>query len=155
MACLPLNPDKDFWKTMNFMGKLKLIYPTIDLKFRFYTPIAKTELYDMCIRKGFQPIQTMDELIKYFSKDFSLHYVAPWVKKNYYKYSDNFHNFYYLFADPFYYKKFKKNKRTQMFIINMVMYPLVYFRFHFNFMKFHFEIKLFKKIVDNCNSYKL
>ena len=155
ITCFPTNPDKDFWKTVNFMGKLKLIYPNIELKIRFFVPIAKTELYNLSVESGFRHIQTMKELIEFFSKDFMFHYVAPWVKKDYYKYLDSFVNFYYLFTDPFYYKKFNTNKRIQMFIINMVMYPIVYMRFRFNIMKFPIEIKLFKRIVDNCDPYRV
>jgi radical SAM superfamily enzyme YgiQ (UPF0313 family) len=150
ITCFPMNPDKDFWETMCFMGKLKLIYPQIELKIRFFVPIAQTELYNLSIERGFCPPLNMNELIKYFSKDFMFHYVAPWVEKDYSNILNNFANFYYLFTDPFYYKKFKSNKRVQMFIINMVMYPIVYIRFHLKIFRFPIEIKLFKRIVEKC-----
>lgn len=154
MACLPKNPDRDFWKTINFMGKVYLINPNFDLKIRFYSPIAKTELYNLSIENGFRPAETMTELVNYFGKDFTFHYAAPWTKKDYHKIMNYYVSFYFLFTDPFYYKKFKTKKRMQMFLLNVIMFPIVWLRFKFNFNKFPFEVWLFKKTVDNCRKWE-
>ncbi len=147
IACFPLNPDKDFWLTLNLVGKALLIDRKLYAKIRFFVPIPNTALYEISVEKGFKTPSSTIELMSFFTYRFTVNYKAPWCKNDYKKYLDNFENFYYLFTNLCYYKTFPLNKRPLIFVLNFLMYPIVYFRFKLNLMKFPVEVKLFKKII--------
>lgn len=147
ITCFPNNPSKDFWLTLNLVGKSLLIDSTLYAKIRFFVPIPKTALYELSIEKGFETPGSTIELMNFYTYRFTVNFKAPWSKKDYNKYLDNFENFYFLLANPFYFKNFPLKKRFFILILNWLMYPVIYIRFKFNLMKFPFEAILFKKLL--------
>lgn len=147
MACFPINPDKDFWKTINLIGKAILINPDIDARIRFFVPVPKTDLYELCVSKGFILPPSTDELMKFFTQWFTYNYQAPWCNKNYQNDWDNYVNFYFKMANPYFYKKVSPRLRPVAFLLTIFIFPLIFVRFKFNFLKFPIEAKLFKKFV--------
>jgi anaerobic magnesium-protoporphyrin IX monomethyl ester cyclase len=142
MVCFPLDPDKDFRQTLCLIGKAKLIDRNLDANINFYKPIPKTPLFELCVDRGFAYPQTISGLLDFFSKPFH----APWYRKDYSRQLDHFLSFYFLFADPFYFQKFSRAARPYVFLINILIYPAIWVRFNFNFLKFPFEAILFKKV---------
>jgi radical SAM superfamily enzyme YgiQ (UPF0313 family) len=147
MICFPFNPDRDFIKTMNMIGRARIIHHSLDANIKFYIPIPKTPLYDFCVENGFSYPETTKELITIFSDKFTSKFKAPWYNRDYRKELDDFQNFYFLFASPTYYKNFPKNIRFFVFILNSFLYPIIYLRFKFNIMRFPIEARIFKKII--------
>jgi len=143
MVCFPLNPDKDFKMTLDLIGKAKLIDRNLDVNINLFKPIPKTELFELCVERGFKYPDSTNELVDFFAKKFT----APWYKSNYHSQLDNFINFYLPFANPFFFMKFPLRSRLFIFILNMVLYPVILLRIKLNFMKFPIEAILFKKIV--------
>ncbi len=143
MICFPPDPNNDFWQTLNLVGKAILIDRKVEWTIAFYYPIPKTQLYQLCTDNGFvTPKSTTELMDSFFGKA-----NAPWYKRDYHKDLDNFTNFYFLFANPFYYKISPLIYRPFILIMALFMYPLIYFRFKFNLMKFPIEAWLFKKII--------
>ncbi len=142
MLCFPNNPDRDFWLTLNMIGKALIIDQNLAAIITFYKPIPKTPLYKLCEEKGFVSPSTTKELITSLSNKST----APWYKRDYHKELDNYLNFYFLFLNPRYYKTFPLKYKPFIFILNMFLFPLIYFRFKFNLMKFPIEAKLFKRV---------
>lgn len=147
ITCFPNNPEKDFWLTLNLVGKAILINPNLISKIRFFVPFANTALFDLGVEKGFVPPSSTYELMNFFAYKFTENYKAPWCKKDYSKDLDNFEKFYFLLANPHYYKKFPLKKRFFILLLNWFMYPIIFIRFKFNLMKFPIEAKLFKKFL--------
>ncbi len=143
MICFPYDPDRDLWNTIKFIGKAILINSRAEAIIRFYYPIPKTPLGQLCIEKGFKIPQTTTKLITGFSNKME----APWYKQDYYKVLDNFVNFYFLMANPHFYKTFTLKKRPFVFLLNMIMFPFIILRFKFNLLKFPIEAKLFKDFI--------
>ncbi len=147
MICFPFNPNKDFYKTLNLVGKAILIDRKVEVSIRFYKPIPKTPLYQLCLDKGFVHPSSTKELIASFFNEIE----APWYKMDYHKVLDYFVNFYLLFANPFYFTTFPLKKRPFMFVLNVIMFPIIYIRFKFNWMKFPLEAKLFRVFSSSGN----
>jgi len=143
MLCFPMNPDRDFWLTLNFIGRAKLIDHDLDSNINFYKPYPKTEMYALCAEKGFSYPGTTNELLEILSREFT----APWYKSDYYHHLDDFLNFYYLFASPRFYLNFPIRIRPVAFILNMIMFPIITLRFKLNLMRFPIEARLFKRII--------
>jgi radical SAM superfamily enzyme YgiQ (UPF0313 family) len=143
MVCLPINPEKDFWQTMNMVGNSILIDPSIGVSIKFYKPIPKTDLYEICIKKGFNPPSTIHELIdSLFEKN-----VQPWHNKDYHRLMKYFVNFYFVFANPNSFMAYPLKYRPLMFVLTLIFHPPVYLRIKLNWMKFPFEAWLFMKII--------
>ena len=78
MLCFPNNPDRDFWRTLNMIGKGLLIDRSLAIIITFYKPIPKTALYKLCVEKGYVCSSTTAELVTTLSdKAF-----APWYKRD-------------------------------------------------------------------------
>jgi radical SAM superfamily enzyme YgiQ (UPF0313 family) len=147
MICFPLNPEKDFWITLNMIGKAILIDHKLELDVAFYKPFPKTPLYDLSVEKGFVSPTTTNDLIKYIYDKTN----APWYKKDYYKKLENFVFFYFLWANPYFFKTFSLKFRPFAFLLNVITYPIIYLRFKLNLMKFPIEAMLFRKIFPSKN----
>ncbi len=145
MVCFPINPDKDFKMTLNLIGKAKLINRNLDVNINLFKPIPKTELYDLCLKHGFKYPENTDDLIVFFANKFT----APWYKSDYHKQLDDFINFYLPFTNPFFFMKFPLKLRLFAFILNIVIFPILFLRIKLNFMKFPFEARLFKKMISS------
>jgi radical SAM superfamily enzyme YgiQ (UPF0313 family) len=150
MVCFPQDPDKDFRNTLQLIGKAKLINPRLDANINFYKPIPKTPLFKTCEDYGFVYPATTSALISFFSGKFE----APWYTRDYHKPLHQFLNFYYLFANPFFFRSFPLLWQPLAFLLNLHLYPLIYLRFTFNFVRFPFEEFLFGKIVRYSNTKK-
>jgi anaerobic magnesium-protoporphyrin IX monomethyl ester cyclase len=143
MVCFPPDPYREFWQTLNLIGKAILIDRKVEWTIAFYYPIPKTPLYQICVDNGFvSPATTTELLDSFFGKA-----TAPWYKRDYHKDLDHFVSFYYLFANPYCYLNYPLRYRPIIFMMTLFMYPLVYFRFKFNLMRFPIESWLFKKII--------
>jgi radical SAM superfamily enzyme YgiQ (UPF0313 family) len=147
IACFPQDPDKDFWLTLNLMGRALLVDPTVYAKIRFFVPIPKTDLYELSMQKGFIPPTSTLELIHFFNYHFTVNYTAPWCKKDYSKTLEYYENFYFLFTDPYCYRKFPTKHRPLIILLSLWMVPVVWLRIRWNIMKFPFEAKLLAGIV--------
>ncbi|OFX34919.1 MAG: hypothetical protein A2X08_02005 [Bacteroidetes bacterium GWA2_32_17] len=145
MLCFPLNPEKDFWLTLNMIGKAILIDHKAEIDIAFYKPFPKSPLFDMSTEKGFISPITTNELIAYIYNKTD----APWYNKDFYKELRNFVFFYFLYANPYYFKTFPLKLRPFAFLLNILMYPIIYFRFKLNLIKFPIEAKLFRKILQS------
>jgi radical SAM superfamily enzyme YgiQ (UPF0313 family) len=143
MICFPANPNKDFFLTLNMIGKALIIDPTVQANIKFYKPIPKTALFKICVDHGFIQPTSIDELIDSFSR----YIMAPWYKRNYHKDLDNYVNFYFLFLNPFYFMKSPWLSRPFIFLLNMVLTPLIYLRFKFNLMRFPIEAILLRSMI--------
>jgi anaerobic magnesium-protoporphyrin IX monomethyl ester cyclase len=143
MLCFPMNPDRDFWLTMNFIGRAKLIDRNIDSNINFYKPYPKTEMYPLCAEKGFSYPGNTKGLLEMLSRQF----ITPWYKSDYYRHLDDFLNFYYLFASPVFFMSFPLLYRPLVFVLNMILFPAIFIRFKLNLMRFPFEARLFKRII--------
>lgn len=151
MVCFPINPDRDFWKTLNMIGKAKLIDRSMDANINYFKPIPKTPLYQLCLDSGFKYPITCEGLIDFFSKK----YTAPWLKKDYQKSLDDFVNFYFLLADPKYFLRAPAKKRLFVFLMNIFFFPAIYLRFKFNLMKIPIEARIFKRLLLNITGYRI
>jgi radical SAM superfamily enzyme YgiQ (UPF0313 family) len=141
MLCFPLNPEKDFWLTLNMIGNAILIDRKAEVDIAFYKPFTHTPLYDISTTKGFVFPTTTKELLAFiYSKT-----DAPWYNKDYYKELGNFVFFYFLYANPYYFMSFPLKHRPFAFLLNVILYPIIYLRFKLNLLKFPFEATLFRK----------
>lgn len=145
MCCFPLNPQKDFWNTAKLIGRSIIINPKIDPRFRFFVPIPKSELWEISVEKGFKLPPTTEEMMRFFTDCFTYHYITPWNNTTYLKYLNNFNDFYFLWANPSFYKKFPIKYRAFAFILTGFLYPLIYLRFKTGFLKFQFEASILGK----------
>jgi anaerobic magnesium-protoporphyrin IX monomethyl ester cyclase len=142
MVCFPLNPDKDFFLTLNMIGKAILIDQKVEANIKFYKPVPKTELFQLCVENGFVQPKTIDELLAYFST----YIAAPWYKRNYHKDLDYFANFYILFAKPNHFMTFPIKYRPIIFILTIFFFPVIYLRFKLNLRKFPIGGIIFRKL---------
>jgi radical SAM superfamily enzyme YgiQ (UPF0313 family) len=142
MICFPLNPDKDFFLTLNMIGKAILIDRNVEANIKFFKPVPRTELFKLCVEHGFIQPNTIDELIK----SFSTYIAAPWYKRNYHKDLDYLVSFYTLFAKLNFFKTFPLIYRPLILILTAFFYPVIYLRFKLNLMKFPIEAIIFRKI---------
>jgi len=142
MCCFPLNPQKDFWDTAKLVGRSILINPNIDPRFRFFVPIPQSELWEISVEKGFQLPPTTDKMMEFFTDCFTYHYITPWNNITYLQYLNNFNNFYFLWANPKFYKKFPKHLKPIAFLLTFIIFPIVFFRFKIGFLKYQFEAKI-------------
>lgn len=143
MSCFPLNPHKDFWKTVKLIGRVLIINPDVDPRLRFYVPVPKTDLYDLSVKKGFILPDTTQKMMEFFSECFTYHYVAPWNNEKYLRYLNYYNKFYFLWVVPYFYKKFPLKLRSLAFILNMFLYLFLLFRFKTGLLKFPLEARLF------------
>lgn len=143
MSCFPLNPHQDFWKTVTLIGRCLLIHPRLDPRLRFYVPVPKTELYELCLEKGFVMPESTDKIMEFLTDCFTMHYIAPWNNKKYLTYLGHYVRFYFLWIRPDHYKRFPAKLKPLAFIINMALYPIIAFRFKTGLLKGTFEARLF------------
>ncbi|OFX34921.1 MAG: hypothetical protein A2X08_02015 [Bacteroidetes bacterium GWA2_32_17] len=146
MICFPPDPDKDFWATMNIVGRAVLIDRAVEVGIKFFKPIAGTTIYQLCLDNGFVDPLTTNELIDSFPNKTD----PPWYKRNYRKERDNFVNFYFLFASPFYFMTFPLKYRPIMLLLSLFLYPIVFIRFKLNWMKFPIEARILRKIIPSA-----
>jgi anaerobic magnesium-protoporphyrin IX monomethyl ester cyclase len=155
MACFPMDPDKDFWRSLNLMGKALLINPSLYIKMRFYVPLPKTDLMQISTEKGMVLPATTQGLMEYFLHSFTFSFKAPWAKKNYQGILDRYVKFYFLFLDLSFYRYFPAKYRSFIFLLTVFIYPAVYFRIKFNIMKFPFEAMILGKLLPYEDYHKL
>ncbi len=147
IACFPLNPEKDFWMTLNLVGRALLIDRKLYAKIRFFVPIPNTSLYQLSIEKGFKTPSSTYDLMDFFTHRFTVNYKAPWCKKDYNKYLDYYENFYFLLVIPGFYRSFSLIKRPLVFLLTFLLYPFIFLRFKWNIMKYPFEAIIFRNLI--------
>jgi radical SAM superfamily enzyme YgiQ (UPF0313 family) len=145
MCCFPLNPHKDFWNTAKLVGRSILINHELDPRFRFFVPIPKTELWEISVEKGFCLPPTTEKMMEFFTDCFTYHYITPWNNNTYLQYLNNFNNFYFLWANPKFYKKFPKRLKPIAFLLTFLIFPMIFLRFKTGILKYQFEAKLFSR----------
>ncbi|GAB4446351.1 MAG: hypothetical protein Fur0028_00720 [Bacteroidales bacterium] len=143
MSCFPLNPQKDFWNTAKLIGNSILINPELDIRFRFFVPIPESELWEISVQKGFKLPTTTEEMMRFFTNCFTYHYITPWNNTDYLKYLNNFNNFYFLWTNPGFYKKFPMKWKPVALLLTLFLYPLIFLRFKCSLLKCHVEAILF------------
>lgn len=76
---LPGERKEDFHLTLELICRLIRIHPNMIVFVSFYIPIPGTELYDTCIRQGFEPPGRIEEWEPFYRH--SIHYRMPWVDR--------------------------------------------------------------------------
>jgi radical SAM superfamily enzyme YgiQ (UPF0313 family) len=77
MVCLPMNPGRDFWLTLNMICRAKRIDPGLGVGMWFYTPYPGTALYETARERGFRPPERLAEWANHTLANFK----APWAPK--------------------------------------------------------------------------
>ncbi len=139
MVGFPDNPDKDIRLTLDMIRQAKLTDPSLRARIFFYTPYPGTELYAKALQHGLKAPERLADWATYTLRKFH----APWFKKDYRWALEIFANFYLPLANPDFYKLIPEKQRWAVFIINKLLYPLVYLRFKFKRFQFPVEAILF------------
>jgi hypothetical protein len=142
MVCFPLNPERDFRKTLDLICKAKLINKQLDVNVNFYKPIPKTPLYPLCVKQGFSYPPTISGLVDFFSEKFT----APWYKKDFHQELDTFLNFILPFTNPLYFLKFPLKQKPYAFIWNMIIFSLMNLKNILPWIKFPLKYRLFNHL---------
>jgi radical SAM superfamily enzyme YgiQ (UPF0313 family) len=143
IVCFPMNPNRDFYATLNMIRIAKLKDPTLRAKIFFYTPYPGTELYQKALAKGFKEPNSLEAWASHTLRKFH----APWLKKSYSWKLEVFVNFYLPLMNPKAYKISPRNIMPIVFIINKLFFPTTYLRFKLNFFKYPIEAILFLKLL--------
>ncbi len=144
MLCFPWNPDRDFKLSLDMLGKAKLINPSLEASVNFFVPLPNTELYKESLKYGYKPLTSNQQIIDLIRGIYK--YKAPWWEKNYRKELYLFIQFYFIFANPRYYKFVPLKFRPFALITGLIFYPLIYLRLKYKFRKFPLEAWLFSVI---------
>ena len=135
MVCFPVDPERDFNATLNLLMEAKLI----DVRFRtllsFYTPYPGTDLYELALKNGYNPPQSLTEWSVHTFKQVRM----PWVDPKFYRKAWRFIDFYLPMADPYLYKKASKPMRPLVFLLRLMFYDLVRWRFKHKNLRFPIE----------------
>ncbi len=151
MVAFPWNPDKDFKKTLNMVGKAKLIDSSLDAGINFFAPLPKTPLYPECLNYNYLPYTSFDGIVEFIQKDFT----APWWKKNYRKELYIFLRFYFKYSNIKHFRNKNGIIAIPAFFANIIFFPSSYLRLKFNWYKlpldayFYFSIKNMLKLFGN------
>ena len=143
MSCFPLNPRQDFRKTVILIGRSLLINPELDPRLRFFVPVPKTELYELCVEKGFVLPDSTREMMDFFTECFTMHYIAPWNSRKYLRFLSDYVRFYFNWVRTGHYKRFPGKMKPFVFALNMILYPIIALRFKTGWLNFTFEARLF------------
>jgi radical SAM superfamily enzyme YgiQ (UPF0313 family) len=147
MVGFPLDPEKDFKGTLSMLMEAKLIDRKFKAFLSFYTPYPGTDVYEVAVKNGFVPPHTLEQWAKHTLRRSRM----PWVDKKYYYLAEYFMNFYLPLANFKVYKEAKPFSRPFVFLLCLIMYPIVNYRFKHNNLKFPIEARLTLGIVNLVN----
>jgi radical SAM superfamily enzyme YgiQ (UPF0313 family) len=143
MVCFPINPERDFRKTLDLILKAKLIDPNIDVNVNFYKPIPKTTMFSICIEHGFSYPQTINGLVDFFSDKF----IAPWYKNDFHYELNTFLNLILPFTNPLHFLNFPFKKRPVAFIWNIIIFFIINVRYLLPWIKLPLKHRPFKHLM--------
>lgn len=147
MLCFPFNPDRDIKLTLDMIRRSKLIDKTLRARLFFYTPYPGTMLFQKSAEKGLKPPVKLEDWADYTLRKFH----APWWTRDYRWEIEVFANFYLPLVNPGFYKMAPKNFRPIVFVINKIFYPIAYWRFKYNKLKYPIEAVLFISLLKLFN----
>jgi len=138
MVCFPINPERDFNATLGLLMEAKIIDPKFRFLLSFYTPYPGTDLYELAVQNGYKPPQSLEEWAKHTFKRVRM----PWVEKKFYYKAWRFIDFYLPMSDPMLYKKARLFWRPVVFMLKLLFYNLVRWRFKHKNLRYPFEANL-------------
>ncbi len=135
MVCFPINPERDFYATLNMLMDAKLIDPRFNTYLSFFTPYPGTDVYEMSVKSGYIPPQSLQEWSLQTWKRSRM----PWVDKKLYRVAWMFMDFYLPLGDPKIYTYPRWFLRPFVLIIRLMFYDLVRWRFKHKNLKYPIE----------------
>ncbi|NVO01936.1 MAG: B12-binding domain-containing radical SAM protein [Bacteroidetes bacterium] len=135
MVCFPINPERDYYATLHLLMDAKLIDPKFRTLLSFFTPYPGTDLYEFALKSGYVPPQSLIEWSEHTYKRVRM----PWVDKRLYYESWRFVEFYLPLADPELYKKARWFFRPIVFLLRVLFYDLIRWRFKNKNLKYPIE----------------
>jgi len=147
MLGYPFDKNNDIDASFNFIRRAKLIDNNVKVQINIYTPYPHTHLYKNALEKGFKEPQQLSEWINHSPEKFK----PPWIKKSFYSKIEAFMNFYLPFSEKNCYQRAPVNFKNVAFIFNVLLHPLLYMRFKYNFFIFPFEWYIFKSLLKRYN----
>lgn len=138
MVCFPVDPARDFAATLNLLMDAKLIDPGFRALLSFFTPYPGTDLYPLALQKGYRPPESLSEWSEHTFK----HVRMPWVDKRLYYQAWRFIDFYLPLANPRIYRHSRLHLRPLVWMLSLVFYPLVRWRFRHKNLRFPLEANL-------------
>jgi anaerobic magnesium-protoporphyrin IX monomethyl ester cyclase len=133
MFGFPWDPVRDIHDTIKLARDAKRINPGTRALFSFYVPYPGTAVFQDAVDHGFSPYSDLDGWSMHTTKKF----IAPWLPKSLYNRVRVLSDFYFNLIDPAFVRR--KNSKVITYIIFILFYPIVWFRFRFNFFYFPFE----------------
>ena len=147
MVGFPLSEGNEIKSTFNLIRNAKRIDNNVKVQINIYTPYPKTLLYKAAIEKGFKEPLKLSDWIYHSPAKFK----PPWIASSFYDTLDAFMNFYLPFSEKDCFKRAPEKFKNKAYFFNVILHPLLLFRFRFNFFAFPFDWLLFKFLLKQYN----
>jgi radical SAM superfamily enzyme YgiQ (UPF0313 family) len=138
----PYNNGRDFKRTLRFLMKLKLLYPSLSMYCTVLQPIPGTEIFEEIFDS--HTVQSEELLTNNL-----------WTSSKKKHKLKKFENFYFIFDRKDFYKSLPEDLGNDLKIINKFFSPLIKLRFRFGFTNLMWEYEITKnrirKIKDKHN----
>ncbi len=139
---------KEFKELYKIINNIYKINKNNVFLFFLYTPYPGTNLFELSIKKGFKPPQSLKEWANF---DFNIKQ-TPWVTKKQADFSELLNRYIFAFKSNLYKDRVKRQKHRYIFsFANFILHNLASIRWRLKFFHLPLEYYIFKKYLEKKN----